>query len=161
MHVIWSHRPACIQLHEMILDLLHSYTGRVFFFFFPQLLLRSLTREVWETWLAVKTEVKSSLNASAFSMSEEASSSFHLSEGVCSSFACLFCSVYLKNPLQIPFYVPRLIQFHLHLGFPDSISAHLDGILIFFLGHLFHLPLLLPFHHPVLLLLLHLLSFPH
>jgi len=30
MHVIWPHILVCIQPHEMVLDLLHSFTSRNF-----------------------------------------------------------------------------------------------------------------------------------
>lgn len=39
------------------------------------------------------------------------------------------------EPLPVIFHIPHQVQFHLHLNFPDPISARLDCILVFFLGH--------------------------
>ena len=80
------------------------------------------------------------LSTAVFSMTKEASSSFSLIRGNTLSFACLFCTVSLKNPFWLFFTSSYQLQFHLHLGFPDSIPAHLDSISRFFSGHPSPLP---------------------
>jgi len=57
------------------------------------------------TW-DCKIEVKISLSTSAFSMSWEVSSPFKFIRGSPHSFACLFCSVYLRKPFFAVFSHP-------------------------------------------------------
>jgi len=72
--IICPHSLVWIQLHEVVLDLFHSYTRKNFL---PWPSHRSSrTWEAWEAWLAVKTEAKNSLSTSAYSKSEEASCPF-------------------------------------------------------------------------------------
>ena len=74
------------------------------------------------------------LNASAFSMSVEVCS--HLSEWVHSS-----CPVSVESFLVI-FHIPCQVQFYVHTGFLDPISARPNSIPMFFPGHPSLLPLL-------------------
>ena len=60
---------------------------------------------------------------------------FPLIRGSVLSFACIFPISVAAEPFLVIFHIPHQVQFHLHLGFPDPISAHLDSIPVLFPGH--------------------------
>jgi len=72
MHVIQPHRLVHIHPHEVVSDLLCSYNGRDFISLVPAWRFRYVTIE----GKPVKTEAKNLLNALAFSVFLETSSSF-------------------------------------------------------------------------------------
>jgi len=76
----------------------------------------------------VKTEAKTSLSTSAFSISERASSPFSFIRRGIFSFACFFCPV-LSKETRVVFRIPCQIQFHPRLVFHDPIPAHLTASL--------------------------------
>lgn len=92
MHTIWPHRPVCIETHEIVSNLFHSYTGKDF----PLLQGHKMCDDE-------DRGKKNSLRISAFSMSEEARFHFLFIRGGTLSFACLFCTTYLKKPFLLLF----------------------------------------------------------
>ena len=98
---------------------------------------------MWKAQLPMKTETKNLLSStSAFSMSVEARSSSLIRKG----YSLLYLAP--NKPLEplVIFHISHQVQFHLCLGFPDPISASLDGNPVFSLGHMSLLPLFSPFY---------------
>lgn len=140
MHVVWPHRLVRIQSHQAYSDMLFAYSVILL----PEPLPKgSAMWEVWEAWMPVKTGAKNSLRISAFPLSIVGSSPFSFFQR---DWALLGLSLLIDAPVEplLIFHICCRVQFHLHLGFPDPISACLDCISVFFLGCTFLL--LLPVH---------------
>ena len=141
-HVILSHKLEHIQPHEAVLNLLCSHSGRQFLSLDPQGYDRC-GKPSWQWRLRQITHwlhQPSPCLLKPFSL---------LIYQMRYTLLCLplLPTVSKESFLDI-FHIVCQVQLHLHLGFPDPISACPDGIPVFFPGH----PSLLPL--PILFLLI-------
>ena len=89
----------------------------------------------------MKTEAKNLLSASASSVFEVARFSLVVYQRTYILLGLSALNGVPVEPLLVTVHIPHQVQFYLHFGFLDPISAHLDSIPVFFSGNMCLLPL--------------------